>query len=418
MQGNIMVALLQRLAGRARHGFVAGAAVDLLILVAFVQSASIAHASHAANELERSAFDSPSQRAVTSIRCKIDGVTSVHQSGLGDAYYSQPREISRQEWEVRRDGARWRVSEVFRSTSRIGSRERTISFEQLLVVPDAVNGWRVEAKREEPPAGDPRPPYWSIVADSEKELADWAPLEPYLRAGSFIFGYVPADGHQSLREVLEDSTLTLLPDEKVGSQLCRVIRSVGKYGDRTIWLDPAKDLRIVKMQIIRQGNDLSGTEPIASFNGRNADGSMFPKRQLQRLVTLCDGVELEKQGAAWLITKFDWKNQYFYVDDGRMEMNFACRVRDIQLGVPLTAADLTVDKDIPYDTPVMRRNVPGIRHAWRNGEIVRVYLPPAAGGDGELATDGGNAGRMFFIGLNLVVGITVAVLYWRRRQVR
>jgi hypothetical protein len=259
---------------------------------------------------------------------------------------------------------------------------------------------------------------WIVVANIDPtSKPDRLPFG-YFEDGGLLFGYMAADADLPLFEVLRSSRLTLEGDSTVEGHQCKVLKSIGKFGTRLLWLDPEFDYQIVKMEITRQGHDRTNGLEISSLDGSNNDGVTLPKLPLQRMVTVVDDVKFKKIDHRHVMSHFISTLTFYYSDAIHVAFKTVFDLSDISITPSFSDKDFAISLEIPNSTPVSVENSPGILHQWRNGEIVSVFNPKFTKGIWEFATDGQRRiswGRVFlYLNAIIIVVLTVFMILKRR----
>jgi hypothetical protein len=200
---------------------------------------------------------------------------------------------------VRRDKERWMIElrNVRRSRADAQPSVQAVN----LVFPDATNSSRIYVQNDYLDTGAANADRsgdasWIVTARRDPNLGPKLPAPLYLEEAGIVFGYMAADATLPLVQILRDSELSLEGDEPVGDRRCKVLTSVGRFGTRRLWLDPARDYHVLKITITRMGDDYIGERRVASFDGSRNNGISLPKLPLERIVTILDNVSLKKVG--------------------------------------------------------------------------------------------------------------------------
>lgn len=307
-------------------------------------------------------------------RVHIESVEKYYQKGDSDGRFKDnpddPR--STEELTLFRDNSRWRILQ--RSTSRRTIQEKatdaktsteTLIGEQLLYVS------RAEAL---PSPGNVRVQAYLDATTDEADV--------YRRLGSrdMLFGVTYGDHFKPLWNVMRDaSSLEVAPEmEVIGTVKTYVVKSQGRFGAHTLWLDPTNDCLPRRIEIHKRPGD---TFDDFQLGVKRNPPELPPatKRQLPPIPTLnesfwkWDNIHIERKNDIPVITAFEMTRKSKFEKDVEIQSRIEYRITSVDFDLkvwPENAFQLSIE--IPEGTAVFVRDVPVEErnsYVWMNGKV-------------------------------------------------
>jgi hypothetical protein len=230
---------------------------------------------------------------------------------------------------IYRDEARWMVADIRRRTQSANGASHELGTRQELVVGDQVVSFNLIETRDGMPV--PIDQGLQIVAWLEPKMGrkiegaeQGVANEPDQMIGRMLgglqtlFGRFSGDAGQAIWDVMRDSALELLPEtEVIGDIKTSVVRSEGKFGTHTLWLDPNCGGLPRRIEISRKLGNLYDDNQLGSRIGQpqeplRARGKGPPPNQkpdLRESWLRIDDVRIEKEDGVFVMTAWneDWK---------------------------------------------------------------------------------------------------------------
>lgn len=315
--------------------------------------------------------------------CKVEVVTKGFRKGDDDQRFKDNKDgfVGTNEWTICRNDTRWRVSQ----------RSHTLMTRQ---------GKPVEVKTgTEKLVGD-EAVFVSALLASVEGTAEGLRMSAYLdaRAGEkrvhgalghldLLFGFVPGDRGQSLGIVMRAATqLEAAADvELVGGEETVVVKSRGRYGTHTLWLDPKLGHLPRRVEVVKQSGDNLDERQL----GVEVSQAVAPPGAARRPVPVpptpresrvrYENIQIERREGIPVITAFDCLSTTTFDKGKTVENRLECRVRAIHVHVTTwTAADFQPSLSIPDGTPVVVMDAPaGERggYVWKEGRLQKSPAP-------------------------------------------
>lgn len=256
------------------------------------------------------------QRSVEHLaRARIECVEKHPERQLGE----NDRVTETHERTITRDGSRWKVAQVSRMVRTVngtkregGVRQEMIVGEHLIEVGQMPDGTvRISAFLDPTVVKTVQIGTQTVKRDPTR--AHWNALG----GAEVLFGRFPGDDDQPLWDVMREApTLTLSPDtEDIDSVPTYVLKSVGKFGEHTVWIDRAHGSLPRRIEIRKQlGNLLDGTQ-LGSRIGVADDPPPQPgQRRLptqppdfRAFSARIDDIQIENKNGVFMMTA--WKSE-------------------------------------------------------------------------------------------------------------
>ncbi len=152
-------------------------------------------------------------------------------------------------------------------------------------------------------------------------MRSWFELGPI----AVPFGRMPGDGGYSLWTIMREAgSLELLPEmEVIDGVKTYLLKSVGKYGEHQIWLDPASGALPRRIAIHKHPGNLFNDEQLGTTTVPNADAPpdsggqvlLPPLPPRSESSTRIDKIQIEKKEGVFVITGFDEEATITYSDE-------------------------------------------------------------------------------------------------------
>jgi hypothetical protein len=243
-------------------------------------------------------------------RARIQCVEKIPERRIGE---NESRSETHERTIVR-DGSRWKVADAsseIRTLSgakrELNRRTEIIVGEQIINVSRSPNGSMEVAACLDPTTIEKRQIGTQYVTRSHWNV---------LGTAEALFGRFPGDDNQPLWLLMrEASALTLLPDmEEIDGVPTYVLKSVGKFGEHTVWIDPARGGLPRRIYVRKQSGNLYGDVQLGSRSGVADEPPPQPGRKLpstqprdyREFSARIDNIQIEKKDGVFLMTA--WKS--------------------------------------------------------------------------------------------------------------
>lgn len=192
-----------------------------------------------------------------------------------------------------------------------------------------------------------------------------------------FFGRIPSDYPQMLWQVMRAAnTLTVLPDmESIGDDKTYVVKSRGRFGEHTVWLDPKIGYFPRRILIHRRSGDNRGelqlgvarTPPPSARPGSKR--TTPAPRTLNEMIESWTNTSIEERDGNYVVTAFT-RNYKTISDKGdEVEFRFEFRLRDVDFkSENWTESDFLPSAEIPNGTLVFFSDL-STKYIWKNGTV-------------------------------------------------
>lgn len=209
-------------------------------------------------------------------------------------------------------------------------------------------------------------------------------IDVFLGTAEITIGHVQGDGDRPVWDVVRDGLeLEVLPEmETVGGAATYVVRSRGRFGRHTLWLDPEAGGLPRRIEIDKQpGHLFSNTQlgvettPRSAKQAQGLPPGFLKKRILEESHQLWDKIQIEKRQGIFVITAFDTATRTTMRVDDNVEksvtrIEYRTSVVDLDPATWPPSAFLP-RVEIPNGTRVTTRD-PQAPAVWIDGKVEKV----------------------------------------------
>jgi hypothetical protein len=254
-----------------------------------------------------------------------------------------------EEYTLFRDGPRWKMDRLLRMiTVEKGNRSESRSREQTLIGDEIIHVMQVER----PPGDQPHTPIVSCKRGDGIAARSFREAGPF----GFLFGRLWGDAGYPLWTIMREAgSLELLPEtETVGGVETYVLKSVGKYGEHQVWLDPASGGLPRRIEVHKRPGHLLDSEQLGTSPAPDPNKPIkFSLRIFRTYSCRIDKIQIADRDGVFIMTEFESEeNSELTTGKTRVEkIERKFRVLDINpKEFPENA--FRFDIEIPNGTPV------------------------------------------------------------------
>jgi hypothetical protein len=289
-----------------------------------------------------------------------------------------------------RDGSRWRVSDVNRqSHTSNGMRREFVARSDLIIAEQLVNVFLMDTRdgKQVPVEQGLQVSAWLDPRNAREAAAGarGAALDPgempWRAAGDaqILFGRFSGDAGQSIWKVMrEASTLEVLPETEVLDGVeTQVVKSRGKFGSHTLWLDSKCGCLPRRVEIIKKLGDLHDDYQFGSRIGQAEEPPRDPDKPPNQVPDLRESwskievTRIENRDGLFVITAWNADGRIVRADGKTMGGPVEYSVSRVNVK-PETWPDnpFRPSIEIPNRTRVLPRDgLPGMEYEWVEGTI-------------------------------------------------
>jgi hypothetical protein len=206
-----------------------------------------------------------------------------------------------QEYTLFRHGRRWKLDILFRTiTIEKGNRSENHAREQTLIGDEVIHVTQFySASRSQPST--------PIVSCTRGE---GIPGRSFPKPGqhSVLFGRLSGDGDNPLWSIMREAgSLELLPEtEIVDGVETHVLKSVGRYGEHQLWLDPASGGLPRRIEVRKRPGHLLNSEQLGASPAPDFNKPIKTIRGLYReYSSRIDKIQIENRDGVFVMTGFE-----------------------------------------------------------------------------------------------------------------
>jgi len=150
--------------------------------------------------------------------------------------------------------------------------------------------------------------------------------------------------------------------ETIGGFPCYVLEASGKYGDFTVWMDPARQYAIRRVELKKDSDDLGWADNLLS------------DMNLSSVNYVMKDVEIEERDGVYLAKSGNCEMEWTYLNGDKLESKKTITINEIDFNPDFEALD-AFKVTMPDGTPIRDSDFPAIQYTWVNGKAVPDVAP-------------------------------------------
>jgi hypothetical protein len=282
-----------------------------------------------------------------------------------------------------RNGPQWKVADVIRTIRTTngtkqegGLRAEMIVAEQLLEVLRTIDG-TVQVSAWLDPTTVKKTQVGTQVLTIDPARIHWR----MLGGAETLFGRFPGDADQPLWEVMrEAATLSLLPDtEEIDGAATYVLKSQGKFGEHTVWIDPARGSLPRRIEIRKELGNLLNSNQLGSRIGLADEKQRQPGRgppstqppDIRAFSARIGSIQIENKGGVFVMTAWKVESKTTFGNGAPGEHRTENSVTVVDFKPEASSKDaFRPGIEIPEKSGVrVQDGLPGTEYEWVGGKV-------------------------------------------------
>lgn len=192
-----------------------------------------------------------------------------------------------------------------------------------------------------------------------------------LKDGKVLEGYLLGDLDLRWPTVFRKAThVEATPDtEKLSGVSCIRLRCRTEHGAYAVWIDPERDHRARRIEVVRSGDDLLSGKPLSEQKSDRSVGGVRGAIREHRLIV--ENVRFEKIAEHWLPVGVEIRDSIEYTNGVFFRTIERQTRKNVNLGPEAIPADAFLLLDVPEGTKFYDQDEKGVVFILQNRQFVR-----------------------------------------------